>query len=143
MIYRVLIPSIHHSGQHDLSMTNGSFEFMRFSRARLFRERCTICPPPTAPRDGSLRCPGLQRPDDTDESEGDEDDVDPQSPSFSIEILDDQGATSRIVYEKGSVMAPPLRVQLMKGKRLNKRLYNDTWEPINPSLRTPDNTISP
>ncbi len=74
---------------------------------------------------GSTEVPRVDGVEDDHES-----DMEPLPPRFSLEAELASGQTSSIDAEELANLAPPLKVQYLKSKRLNKERYNAEWEPV-------------
>jgi hypothetical protein len=65
-----------------------------------------------------------------DEQAAPEDEGDPASPAFRIELTDAAGEIAEVQSKDHVTLAPPMRVQFLKNKALNDERYNSSWEPI-------------
>lgn len=52
------------------------------------------------------------------------------SPSFTVEIVDQNGHAASIATSEHLVLAPPMRVRYMKNEVLNKETYESDWEAV-------------
>ncbi|MFQ5677182.1 MAG: hypothetical protein ACE5G1_14915, partial [bacterium] len=54
----------------------------------------------------------------------------PEPPNFTIELVDSDGDVGQIPMQDVATLAPPLRVQVLKPKGLNRELYHNPWDPV-------------
>ena len=75
--------------------------------------------------------------EENEDSESLPPDEPPASPDFTVELEDAAGQVARVLASDYMSIAPPLRVQYLKPRRLNDSEYNSDWEPVLQTVDVP------
>jgi hypothetical protein len=98
-----------------------------------------------APMDADVDPPGKKKDEDKDKKKKEEEKKkqekdkkkERESPDFTIELLDSDGAAASAPVSKFMLIPPPLKEKLAKLEKINEEAYKQDWEVVFQTVRMP------